>query len=270
MKTPKIETSTTTLTPRLAAEWLATTGQQRAVVPHVVKKYAAQMKQGLWRFNCEPIIFDTDGKMIDGQHRCLAVINSGMPIDCLVVKGAPPEAFQSLNQGCVRNGATVLSILGVSNYKTITAILNVIHRINTGTQSTRSAVPNTLIEKLWQEYPDAATAAQYIAGNKFLRCHFPCGWVGAIWVFGSRQHGLEVARKFFEQLILGTNLPPTSPIWVLREKAIAWTSAKAMLSEQDKAGMMIKAWNAYVTGRPLKLLRYNRKGDQREEFPTIQ
>jgi hypothetical protein len=272
MKTtkPAVQTAVVTLTPKLAAEWLATRGQQRDVIPNVVKKYTSQMKQALWVFNAEPVMFDEHGALIDGQHRCLAVISSGVTIEVLVVRGLSTNAFQSLNQGRVRDGGCVLSIMGVSNSRLIATMLNVIYRIQNGTESTRGAVPNTMIEKLWGEYPEIQNAASLIVGNKFLRRHFPCGWLGALWVLGSRKHGEDITNRFFHQLITGVNLTPTSPVLLLRERAISWYSSKGIVSEQEKAALIIKAWNAYISNRSVKLLKYTRGGESPEQFPTIQ
>jgi hypothetical protein len=259
----------TTLTPDIAAQWLATIKVQRALRPAAVKKYAAEMKQGLWQFNAETIIFNEDGELIQGQHRCHAVIAASVSIDVLVVRGMPRKVFATLDQGVIRHGGCVLSILGVPNSRLVATILNVIQRIANGGQSTRTAVSNSLIEKLWSEYPDAANASALIIGNRFLRTHFPSGWVGALWILGCRKHGQEVTDQFFQQLITGVNLMPGSPILLLRERAIAWTGAKGLLRESDKAAMMIKAWNAYIEKRQLKLLKYTRSGIAPEVFPTI-
>ena len=63
------------------------TQNYRKVNWNLVHKYARAMEQGLWRSNGEPIIFDEDGLLKDGQHRLLAVLEYGVPVKMLVVRG---------------------------------------------------------------------------------------------------------------------------------------------------------------------------------------
>jgi hypothetical protein len=86
---------------------------------------------------------------------------------------------------------------------------------------------------------------------------------------GSRKHGEDITNLFFHQLITGVNLTPTSPVLLLRERAISWYSSKGIVSEQEKAALIIKAWNAYISNRSVKLLKYTRGGESPEQFPTI-
>ena len=52
-----------------------------------VKKLADDMKAGLWQLNAEPIVFDEDGFLKNGQHRLAAVILSGVTIEVVVIRG---------------------------------------------------------------------------------------------------------------------------------------------------------------------------------------
>ena len=63
------------------------THNYRRVNWNLVHKYARTMEQGLWRSNGEPIIFDENGILKDGQHRLLAILESGVPVKMLVVRG---------------------------------------------------------------------------------------------------------------------------------------------------------------------------------------
>lgn len=53
----------------------------------VIKSYAEDMKNGLWQLNGEPIVFDEDGFLKDGQHRLAAIIMSGVTIRTVVIRG---------------------------------------------------------------------------------------------------------------------------------------------------------------------------------------
>lgn len=52
-----------------------------------VNELADDMRAGLWQLNAEPIVFDEDGFLKNGQHRLAAVIASGVTIEVVVIRG---------------------------------------------------------------------------------------------------------------------------------------------------------------------------------------
>lgn len=58
------------------------------------------MKTGRWVLNGETICFDSNGVLRDGHHRLLAIIESGVTIEVLVVRGV--AAFLMLYKGCTK------------------------------------------------------------------------------------------------------------------------------------------------------------------------
>lgn len=77
-----IETKEVMLTPQMAKELLDTVKINRTVSKETVKAYASDMLAGRWYDNGVPIIVDDRGELRDGQHRCAAVIASGISIPC--------------------------------------------------------------------------------------------------------------------------------------------------------------------------------------------
>ena len=57
----------------------------------VIKSYAEDMKAGLWQLNGEPIVFDEDGFLKDGQHRLAAILMSGVTIRTVVIRGVAAD-----------------------------------------------------------------------------------------------------------------------------------------------------------------------------------
>ena len=80
-----ITTEIVTLTPALAAEWLNSNTCNRPLSTLRASRYARDMKAGDWRFNGETISFTADGRLVDGQHRLTAVVESGVTIQQVVV-----------------------------------------------------------------------------------------------------------------------------------------------------------------------------------------
>ena len=72
-------------TPKKAAEALKTNKNNRRVRKARVLMFASMMKQGQWRLTHQGIAFDQNGKLIDGQHRLIALIESGATIPMVTI-----------------------------------------------------------------------------------------------------------------------------------------------------------------------------------------
>src|SRR5690348_9218536 len=122
-KLPELELTVEEITPVIAKEWLQFNTFNRKVSRSLVQSYAQIMKDREWRLNGEAIIFDRTGRLQSGQHRLLAVIESGTSIWSVVVRGAEPEAIFSLDAGRKRRLTDALTLRGekdVSNLATAT------------------------------------------------------------------------------------------------------------------------------------------------------
>lgn len=82
----------------------------RRIKPNVVKKYAKIMKNGDWKFSPETISVSKTGRLLNGQHRMLAVIESGVTCRFLFARGFDDEVFSVLDRGAVRTRADALKM----------------------------------------------------------------------------------------------------------------------------------------------------------------
>lgn len=65
--------------------------RQRPINERTVKAYANDMKAGNWSLTGQGVSFDTDGHLMDGQHRLAAVVVAGVPVDMLIMWDLPAE-----------------------------------------------------------------------------------------------------------------------------------------------------------------------------------
>jgi len=68
LKKAKLTTETVTVSPETAEEWYLLSGGNRPIRPSHVEFLIEQMKHH-WELNGEAIIFDWNGKLIEGHHR---------------------------------------------------------------------------------------------------------------------------------------------------------------------------------------------------------
>lgn len=73
----KLEIEEIDIEPHLAESWLTKNVKNRNLTDRIAKKYARDMASGKWKTTGDPIRFDVDGNLIDGQHRLQACVLAG-------------------------------------------------------------------------------------------------------------------------------------------------------------------------------------------------
>lgn len=77
-KNPPVHTE---ITPQMAERWLERNPRNRNVRPGKVARIRDDILAGLWDSSiCNPIRFNRDGELVDGQHRLLAIVAADVPV----------------------------------------------------------------------------------------------------------------------------------------------------------------------------------------------
>lgn len=149
------------LTPELAREWLETMPEyQRKASAVVVAEYAKDMGDGRWiEGTGDAIRFNKQGQMIDGQHRCLAVIESGVSIVVTIIEGLDDEVYLVLDKGRKRTAADTI---GGKNANVRAAIAKALIALSNGTPVASILSGNTSKKNS----PISATEAAEVAKSK--------------------------------------------------------------------------------------------------------
>lgn len=98
------------ITPDDAIKWLEERAENRPVSDRVVKDYARQMKEGWWQDTPQGIAFGQDGKLIDGQHRLWAIVESKVSIKMNIIWDVPPQSFHIIDRGLPRSVAFITRV----------------------------------------------------------------------------------------------------------------------------------------------------------------
>lgn len=98
------------VTPELAQKFLDTQKKQRRLNWRHVQSLAGEMSRDEWRKDAPPLVFASAGPMIDGQHRCAAVIMSGVSVWMRILKNAPKGYQDHIDGGLVRPLRTKLQM----------------------------------------------------------------------------------------------------------------------------------------------------------------
>lgn len=262
-----------------AEELLAGNTHNRPISEAHVKKLAAAMKAGNFHFTAEPLKWDTNGTLLDGQHRLWALaLTPGVTLKFLAVYDLPTDSQVHMDQGRVRTAADQTQMLGLVSGGTkgntvVSAIRSYLiwetgalfrDRIHIETVAGRTqvvewAAANPIAVK-WME--------EQITQN-LKRVKVRQGLLLAI-LFKFQQDSPDHAGEFFHALFTGAGLEEGNPILTLRERLTRDAQAKVRNTERDTIGMFIQAWNAWRRGAKLGKIQRPAGGTwTAENFPEL-
>lgn len=254
-----------TITPELAKEWLDKNTHNRRMGPSTVRLYAEAMKNGEWRLNGEPIIFDWNDVLQNGQNRLAAIIEANVTIDALVVFDADPDNLYTLDVPRRRSLKDALYLRGVTTDRSaLSAAITWSWRLANGRmeeKQTTGSLPGYL--KWYDENEAELLAALHPGGRLTAQLGWSRGLMAAL-VWYIRLVDEEDADIFVDQLVNQVDLKEGSPIL-----AYAGWSRRAKINPSRRpssvtiAANFIKAWNAFRQHRTLNHVVY-RGG---ESFP---
>jgi hypothetical protein len=104
------EVSIELISPKIATDWLRRNVSNRSQRPGTVKRYAITMANGKWMLTPEGICFDVSGRLLNGQHRLAAIVQSGVEVEAVVFRGVNSDVFCAFDRGLNRSHADALSI----------------------------------------------------------------------------------------------------------------------------------------------------------------
>lgn len=98
------------VTPQDATRLLDRNEGNRRLRPGVVERYTATIAAGNWMLSPQPIIIADTGRILDGQHRLVAVERLGVSVPFTIISNVPESVFPVLDRGATRSSADALGI----------------------------------------------------------------------------------------------------------------------------------------------------------------
>jgi hypothetical protein len=260
------------MTPTVAREIIASNSRNRSLRKDYVRMLAGAMKRGEWAVNGEPIQIAEDGTLLNGQHRLEAVIESGVTVPLLVVRGLPTSAQRTMDSGTRRNLSDVLALHGESDTTNLAAMLTLLHRYRIGARldnSSRTAPTATEALELLER--ESAIHDRLVIARKVHRATRMRVSVTAVLSYLFDEADPGEGERFFEELCRPIDeLPSASALRALRSILDRNRSERTYrLSTYILSGMTIKAFNAWREGRDITLLSFRPGGGAQEPFPKI-
>lgn len=251
---PNVAAEVMTITPALAQRWLDATPGNRRERAKRVEQWARDMRAGRWRLNGEAIILDRDGRLLDGHHRCRAIVLSGVAVQCLVVQNVDREsAAYTIDTGIGRDAVDALAFsnsdikkLGIPLTR-IKAIANfcilIALRYNQKTPTTADD-----LEAWFRVYGGSlAEVWPYIGKAPTTRAEVAATLV-ALHRYNKTRIVTSDVLQFCADMSSGANLNADDPVYRTREK-LQNKKARGFREQATAASTVVRAFEARRRGK---------------------
>ena len=247
------------------AQWLLETspGNLKKIRPRALSKYVSDLKAGKFEFVGEPMQLDWNGRLMNGHHRCHAVIESGVGVWVLVVTGLDPALRDQLDLGTTQTLRDQFARHDEKRPKTLIAALHLVSIHNSGSRLYDGGLraSNRAATDLLEELPE-------IRSSLGVEDHLAAVLMPSVAVFTHYLFGtIDKAKRdeFFAALTSGANLAADNPVFLLRDRLLKERVSRKKISRTDMIALMFRAFNYFRTGHRTKVLRWRFGGT--EQFP---
>lgn len=280
MPTSKIQV----VTPQLADKWLGqNTRNYRKLKNNPVLKFAGILERGEWKLTPDCIAFDTEGRLMNGQHRLTAICVTGISAELGVMRGLEPEAEDVMDGGLARKIADALEHRGEHDVNRLGSALRWLYRLDLiedldGSEDTRETtgvssippdrVPTTpMLLRYLDDNPDIRDSLKAtrsiiqelrMKGGLVAACHYRMKLIDE-----------QDCDLFWDKLESGADLRPRDPIYLLRKMMTANATAinRNKLPDFRQCAVILLAWNLWRDDQERDLLKWSWGGSRKDPFP---
>ena len=243
------------VTPTKAKAWLLKNNKNRKLSQTTVNYYSSEFSAERWQETGESIKFFDDGEVADGQHRLMAIIQSGCSVTMLVVRGLAREAMYAIDTGKKRTVADILHLhsgVADSNVKCAAARQIVSLCFHYQNYTLGAGLTEIVLKKFSEEI-------QYVSYRMAKFKPARNAWVHGAVAFGMKSH--PELKGFADILGSGEDAKRGNPALSVRNWLIGGTSMH--LGKSYKAGAyecLFNAMSAYVRGEKITMMKSGPSG----------
>lgn len=261
--TPKLDHYDIDVTPGIAAEFLLRNHNNRPVKDSRVAQFADMMSRGEWPYTGEAIKFDTNGDLLDGQHRLLAIVRSGVVLKMHVIYGLPREHQLYMDLGTKRTAGDQLGMqLGMLNGNRVAALARLVMRWEAGTVLSGNALVSVPDVVHWVSgRQDAVQRAGLLSERVYRVVRGRCSVIGAVAYRTAQKHPYE-SERFFTRLATGADLTVGDPEHTLRETMLRRRDdhRTGTMSEVAELHAYVRMWNLAHAGKKIVKIQQPKGG----------
>ena len=139
------------VTPHIAAQMMSyNINNNRRIDPRTVSQYAQAMSDKEWWWQAwMPIHFSDEARLINGQHKLQATIESGVSLPCMIVYNVPKDAVRGIDAGKKRTIAQQITLQGRDTKNAEVTIAATCWRLTPRAARSLTAVPSPTSSSSW-------------------------------------------------------------------------------------------------------------------------
>lgn len=260
----KVSSSIETITPEQAAKLLENNIENRRISNRRVQALVRLIKEGRFVLNGDAIRVAWNGKLLDGQHRLLAIIEAGEAVRTLVVRGLDPQVFKTIDQGKQRTGGDLFYICGVSNPGVVSAAMTILlqydNRLIVGSTGPTNTPSNLDKVDHFDKEPSIEHDVAEVVQKGIKEIVSSSVYAGLHCIFC--RYDRQAARRMLAIVAGEPSRHANNPAILLRYRLMD-------IKREDKykphrmaiCGLIISAWNMFMDGKTGKLEMPNSLGD---------
>jgi hypothetical protein len=227
-----------TIGPDRAEEYLAANRSNRNIVQTHVAALSRDIRNGQWMFNAQPICFSRSGRLLNGQHRLSAVLDAGQPIEVLVMRGLPEEAFPTYDKQAKKAPALDEMFEDFGDKALISATAVLLWRRELRPEGEPNARPTSSeIRDVIREHPELMRFRGF--ARKLVRYGRASALVYA--AYRIIRGNPTLGRVFLDRLETAANLPAGHIILKLRDRMIDLRKA----DQNAQIDEILAAWDRF-------------------------
>ncbi|MGC0422225.1 hypothetical protein [Embleya sp. AB8] len=259
------------VTPELAKAWLKQNAMNRPLSRQTVAHLVRAIERGEWQLTHQGIAFDQDETLLDGQHRLAAVVKSNLAVQMAVTRGVSRSAFTVMDTGRKRTGRDALTLAGETNSTHLAAALRGLHlylnQPDTSWSGGSTGITNDQLLRVLEEHPGMRDAINHgLILNRAIKITVTASAIG--WYVTAKERPDIDPADWLAKLVSGAGLAVGDPRLTFRNTMMGLAAGQRHRRSDDSREYLLyylKAWNAWVEGRELKLLRRSPK----EQMPKV-
>jgi hypothetical protein len=237
------------ITPEIAAAMLANNADNRRIAQNTVAQFVSDMRAGNWKMTGQPIIIAEDGQLNDGQHRLTAVVQAGVAIEMMVIRGAPRDSRDAIDTGKSRQAGDILQMFHVANGNEIAGLARMVISWERAGQKrlgdTNVVSKSDVVSRGQQdEQLNVAVRSAYAVRHIMMKRHAAF----ARYVIPET----PLATEFFARLADGADLNVGHPVLTVRH----WMMRSGRrIPDAQAIEAILRAWCAFRDGRELSRIQ---------------
>lgn len=257
------------VTPELAKVFLGrNVPVNRDMRKRALTAYMKDMESKDWRLTGDPLVFNEDGHLIDGQHRCQGCVNSGVSFETVVITGIDPKAIEAAGNVEGRTLQDFLKLDGESNVLVLQKALTLLNahlhgcfikgRVDRMTAAGQRA--------LLDQHPGIRNSIR-VMDQPNIKQHIDHGLATAFHYVADRADP-KTTREFFDRLSGKLDCGFGDPEFAFAERCRhANRGGNAKLTRPEKRGLLVKAFGLRQGGKSIQQLKFD--PDKARKKPVI-